>query len=140
MADATARLLLVRHAESEGNRDRCFTPTPDVPITEAGRAQAHATAELLASRYRPIRLVTSPYRRARQTAGRLAARRGLGVEVEEALRERSYGTLAGQPYAAVRAYPDWDPLEYWRWCPPEGETFDAVVVRAGAVLDRIARA
>jgi len=28
------RLLLIRHGESEGNRDRVFCRTPDVPLTE----------------------------------------------------------------------------------------------------------
>jgi deoxyribonuclease-4 len=134
------RLVLVRHGESEGNRDRIFTPTPDVPLTEAGRAQVSAAAAWIATRFRPVRIVASPFTRARQSAEILAATFGLGVDVEEDLRERSYGALAGRPYAVVRDCPDYDPEVYWEWCPPEGgETLVAVARRAGAVLDRLVR-
>jgi broad specificity phosphatase PhoE len=134
------RLLLIRHGESEGNRDRTFTRTPDVPLTETGREQARAAAEWLAARHRPVRVVTSPFARARETAEILAARLGLPVAVEDDLRERSYGALAGQPYAVVRRGLDYDPAAYWLWCPPGGgENLVAVARRAGAALDRVAR-
>jgi probable phosphoglycerate mutase len=135
------RLVLIRHGESEGNRARAFTLTPDVPITETGREQVRAAAEVIASRFTPVRMVSSPFRRARQTADIIAQRLALAVEVEEDLRERSYGTLAGQPYEAARRCADYDPESYWLWCPPGGgETLVSVAARAGAVLDRVARA
>ena len=58
------RLLLIRHGESEGNRDRVFCRTPDVPLTEEGRCQARAAGEWIAERYAPVRIVTSPFARA----------------------------------------------------------------------------
>ena len=136
-----ARLILIRHGESEGNRDRIFTPTPEVGLTEAGRDQVRAAGEWIAARYAPARIVTSPFRRALQTAEIIAARLGLPVSVEPDLRERSYGELAGQPYAAARLCGDYDPGSYWLWCPPGGgETLVDVAARAGAALDRVARA
>ena len=36
------RLWLIRHGESEGNRERVFTPNAEVPLTETGIAQARA--------------------------------------------------------------------------------------------------
>jgi len=133
-------LILIRHGESEGNRDRVFTRTPAVPLTDAGRAQVRAAAERIAARYRPTRIVTSPFRRARETADILAARLGLPVTVEEDLRERSYRTLAGEPYDAARTTAGYDRARFWLWCPPGGETLLAVAARAGAVLDRVAGA
>jgi len=133
------RLLLIRHGESEGNRDRVFCRTPDVPLTEEGCCQARAAGEWIAERYAPVRIVTSPFARARQTADILAGVLGLAVVVEPGLRERSYGELAGQPYGAVRAHPDYDPGVYWQWCPPGGESLVEVAARAGEVLDRVAR-
>jgi glucosyl-3-phosphoglycerate phosphatase len=135
------RLVLIRHGESEGNRDRCFTLTPDVPMTRIGHEQIRAAAEWVATRYRPAAIVTSPFRRARETAAIIAARLGLPVRVEEDLRERSYGSLAGKPYAAARACADYDPAAYWLWRPPDGgETLVDVAARAGRVLDRVAAA
>jgi len=127
------RLVLIRHGESEGNRDRIFTHTPEVPLTDAGHAQVRAAAEWVAARYRPVAVVSSPFLRARQTAAILAERLALAVRVEEELREQSFGELAGQPYAALRDSSDYDPARYWLWRPPGGETLLEV-----AALDRVA--
>ena len=132
------RLVLIRHGESEGNRDRIFTHTPEVPLTDAGHVQVHAAAEWVAARYRPVAVVSSPFLRARQTAAILAERLALAVRVEEELREQSFGELAGQPYAALRDSSDYDPARYWLWRPPGGETLLEVAARAGAALDRVA--
>lgn len=135
-----ARLILIRHGESEGNRDRVFTATPEVPLTDVGQEQVRAAGELIAARYAPARVVSSPFRRARQTAEIIATALRLPVTVEEDLRERSYGALAGQPYGAARGAAGYDPTAYWTWCPPGGgETLVDVARRAGAALDRVAR-
>ncbi|HEV7732357.1 MAG TPA: histidine phosphatase family protein [Candidatus Binatia bacterium] len=127
------RLILIRHAESEGNRAQCFTPHPEIPLTDVGRAQALDAAAVLAARFAPTRIVSSPYLRARQTADILGGHLGLAVEVHDDLRERSYGELAGSPYSTPR--PGYDKSRYWTWRPPGGETLDEVVQRAGAALD-----
>ncbi len=132
------RLILMRHAESEGNRDGCFTPHPEIPLTDRGREQAQAAARLIAERLAPVRIVSSPFLRARQTADILSMVLGLDVEIAEDLRERSYGELAGSPYSSPRV--GYDPTCYWTWRPPGGETLEEVLLRAGAVLDRIAAA
>jgi len=135
------RLLLIRHGESEGNRDRAFTATPLVGLTPAGREQVAAAAGWIAEGYRPAYIVTSPFARARQTAAILADRLKVPVHVDEDLRERCYGELAGQPYGSARTSPGWDPMTYWLWCPPGGgETLVEVSARAGAALDRVAAA
>jgi probable phosphoglycerate mutase len=135
------RLVLIRHGESEGNRERTFTRTPEVPLTDAGREQVSAAADWIATRYRPVRIVSSPFARARETADIIARRLVLPVAIEQDLRERCYGELAGQPYAAVLGCPDYDRATYWLWCPPGGgETLVEVAARAGAALDRVAAA
>ena len=130
------RLLLIRHAESEGNRDAIFTTTPAVPLTERGRMQARTAAEWIRANHPPARIVTSPFARARETATILADVLGVPVDVEPDLRERDYGLLAGKPYSTPR--PDYDRSQYWLWRPEEGETLVEVASRVGAVLDRIA--
>ena len=132
------RLLLIRHAESEGNRDQVFTATPLVPLTPLGRIQAHTAASWMAARYSPVRVVTSPYQRARETASIIAEVLQLPTMVEQDLRERDYGRLAGLAYATPR--PGYDRERYWTWRPDEGETLEEVLERVGAALDRIAAA
>ncbi len=127
------RLLLIRHAESEGNRDQVFTRTPDVPLTARGQTQARGVAEWIRNHHSPARVVSSPYQRARQTAAIIADVLSLPTHIEEDLRERDYGLLAGQAYATPR--PGYDRERYWTWRPEAGETLEEVLVRIGAVLD-----
>jgi len=132
------RLLLIRHGESEGNRDSVFTRSPAVGLTDRGREQARQAGAWLREHYEPARLVSSPFTRARQTADLMAAAMRIGrIEVEQALRERSYGEMAGLPYTTPRH--DYDRSAYWSWRPPSGETLEEVALRVGPVLDRVAR-
>jgi probable phosphoglycerate mutase len=132
------QLVLIRHGESEGNRERRFTRTPEVPLTPEGLEQARAAARWIASRFAPVRIVSSPFRRALQTSAALAETLGLPIDVEPELREMSYGDLAGQPYEVGRGIRGVSP--YWDWRPPNGETLVEVLARAGAALDRLAAA
>jgi probable phosphoglycerate mutase len=132
------RLVLIRHGESEGNRERRFTRTPEVPLTLEGVEQARAAGRWIAARFAPVRLVSSPFRRALQTGEALAESLNLPIDVEHDLREMSYGNLAGQPYEVGRGIRGASP--YWDWRPPNGETLAEVVARAGAALDRVAGA
>lgn len=79
----TVQLLLVRHAlplRSEPGQGS------DPDLSEEGIAQAERLPAAL-SRFPVSRLVSSPQRRAIQTAGPLAAELGLQVEVDERLAE-----------------------------------------------------
>ncbi len=73
---------LIRHGEAERG-----TGAPDAErrLTPAGRAAFEALARALAPSLRLARILSSPYRRARQTAGILATATGALVEVESAL-------------------------------------------------------
>jgi len=132
------RLLLVRHGESEGNRAGRFTLHPGIPLTDEGEGQVRAVARWIRASYAPRVIVSSPFARARQTAGLLADAFGVIVKIEPDLRERNYGALAGEPYGTPRS--GYDPAAYWTWQPPDGETLLEVAGRAGAALDRIASA
>ncbi len=134
------RLVLIRHGESEGNRERRFTRTPAVPLTDLGREQVRRSAEWIAAASAPVRIVSSPFQRALDTAAILAEVLALPVDVEDDLRERSYGELAGEPYEVARASANYELAAYWEWRPPGGETLLEVASRAGAALDRVARA
>jgi broad specificity phosphatase PhoE len=84
-------MILVRHAESEWNlhygRTRIDPGLPDPPLTAAGREQAERLVDDLAAEG-VIRLISSPYRRALETASIIAARLDLAISVEPLVRER----------------------------------------------------
>jgi probable phosphoglycerate mutase len=131
------RLILVRHGESEGNRDRTFTHSPAVPLTERGREQARRAAAVIAAQFAPVGVVGSPYTRARQTAEIIAAILALPLAIEEAFREQSLGSLAGQSYDVVAQDPAFDPACRWAWRPPGGESLEDVQRRVVPALDRL---
>ena len=134
------RFVLVRHGESEGNRDRVFTHTPDVSLTGTGREQARAAAALIAGRYKPTRLVASPFVRAQQTAQIIAEVLQLTVETESAFREQSFGRLAGEPYDALLVDPTYHCTPRWEWRAPGGESLLDVYARVAPAFEQLAKA
>jgi broad specificity phosphatase PhoE len=94
-----AVLHWARHGENTANLSRRLSyRVYDADLTERGIAQAVQLAEaLLGSAHQPELLVSSPLRRARQTADILAARLGLPVAAElDDLREVNVGELDGR--------------------------------------------
>jgi probable phosphoglycerate mutase len=98
----TTTLLVIRHGETEWNRDQRFQGHGDSPLTQTGRIQAQALARRLAGA-RIDRLVSSDLGRARETAGYLAAATGLDVHTDARLRERHYGPFEGLTLAEIKA-------------------------------------
>jgi broad specificity phosphatase PhoE len=133
------RLILVRHGESEGNRDRTFTQHVDVALTELGIEQARAAGEIIIERFRASRIIASPYARAYRTAEVIAEMIGLEVEIEPAIREQSFGVFAGQPYESLLSDAAYHEGPRWNWRPQEGESLVDVFERAVPALERIAR-
>jgi len=135
------RLILIRHGESVGNRDRIFALDPrELPLTERGYQQAREAGMRLAQRYQVELVVASPYVRAQETARVIAAALGVPLEIEPDLYERDVGALRGKPYDSILAHPDYDPQRSWAWKPEGGESFQDVEARVGPILDRLARA
>ena len=141
MQDSTVeprRLILIRHGESVGNRDRLFTTSPDALLTDLGRQQARQAGALIARLFKPEMVVASPYARARETGEIIARELELTVEFEEGLHEQSYGHLAGKAYELVFDDPNYEPARPWLYRPPGGETREEVRMRVAPVLERIA--
>jgi broad specificity phosphatase PhoE len=82
----TTELLLVRHGQSEGNVG-CSTD-PDCALTQLGLEQARAAARRLAGfDLSGFAGITSPYRRAVQTAREIRAATGLAFAEDDDVRE-----------------------------------------------------
>jgi broad specificity phosphatase PhoE len=136
-----SRLILVRHGESAGNRDRIFATSPhDLPLTELGYRQAHEAARRIAQLFRPEIIVTSAYLRAHETARVIADTMGLPLTIEANLHEREIGAHRGRSYDSFMAEPDYDPQRPWAWKPQNGESYEEVQARVGPILDRLAAA
>jgi probable phosphoglycerate mutase len=92
-------LILIRHGETDWNRDRRIQGATDIPLNDTGREQARATAALLRDRLDaslPATIVSSDLARARETAEIIAGELGLAApRAYRGLRERAYGEAEG---------------------------------------------
>ena len=131
--------MLVRHGETDWNRDNRFQGHADPPLNEAGRAQARELAETLGTRDFAA-LHASPLRRATETAEILGGSLGLEPVADDALKEVDVGSWSGLTRSDVEArYPDgfarW--LEYGHgW--DDGETYEELGARVVSGLLAIA--
>lgn len=103
----SSRLYLVRHGETEWNRQQRVQGSTDIPLNDTGRAQALASAALLA-RVEPHAVFASPLLRAFETAEIIARTLGLPVPVPvPKLVERHYGEAEGLNYRQIeKRFPD----------------------------------
>ena len=90
------RLLLVRHGESVWNRERIVQGQAGPGLTDRGHEQARHLGDWLAAEVDgDVTFVSSDLVRCRETAAPLAALLGREPDVEEALRERHFGSWQG---------------------------------------------
>jgi broad specificity phosphatase PhoE len=97
------RILVVRHGETHENAAGIVQGQLDTDLNAFGRLQAATTARHL-STVRFDRIITSPLRRARDTAQAILdqqpASSDLRLEQDDRLKERGLGVLEGKVYAA----------------------------------------
>jgi broad specificity phosphatase PhoE len=124
-----ARLVLIRHGETEWSASGKHTSVTDVPLLESGRRDALLLRERLAGRGFAL-VLSSPRARARDTA----ALAGLEVQVDEDLVEFDYGSYEGRTTPEIREErPGWS---VWKDGAPGGETAVDVGARADRVIER----
>jgi broad specificity phosphatase PhoE len=94
-------LLLVRHGETDWNRDGRWQGHSDTQLNDAGREQAR----LVAAEIGAVDVIyASDLARARETAEIIAAELGgLEVRLDERLRERSFGAWEGKTAPEIEA-------------------------------------
>lgn len=132
----SVRLLLIRHGQAGG--EGAFYG-PEAPLTKSGLRQSHHIAEALADRG-VTRVVSSTFRRARQTAEATASRLGRPLEVDERLVEFQMGDESATTIEQIIGEKQY--LRLWR---PQhslsegGETLQSFQARVSAVLSDLVR-
>jgi broad specificity phosphatase PhoE len=132
-------ILLVRHGETDWNRENRFQGRADPPLNQTGRAQAvdlsvTLAAEELAAVY------SSPLRRALETAEIVAAAHDQEPATIDALREVDVGSWEGLTRTEVE---DRYPEQFARWLEHEqgyedGETYEQLSGRVIPALFALA--
>jgi broad specificity phosphatase PhoE len=130
---------LVRHGQTDWNAERRTQGWTDIPLNATGREQALAAAVELAER--PVgTVISSDLSRARETAEPIAARAGVPLALEPALRERGFGVAEGMRDAEIER--DFRGHLDGRWSDPDfsfegGESRRDVYERVGAYLTEL---
>lgn len=137
-------LYLIRHGETDYNKERKIQGSCDIPLNEYGRELARETAEGLKDIPFDV-IFTSPLCRARETAEWIARGRQIPVYEDKRLQEICFGEYEGL-CCGRRGYnvPDggvffdtffFDTENYQ--APPGGESFEDVISRTGAFLTEL---
>jgi probable phosphoglycerate mutase len=135
-------ILLVRHGETSANARGLLLGRANPSLSGVGREQAYGVAELLrrelGGEQQPLAVLSSPLRRARETAECIADVFELDVEDEPAMMEMDYGEWDERPLAEI-------PREVWvgwrddvDFAPPGGESLRSVQTRVSACMGRVA--
>ena len=111
-----AIVYVVRHAESEANREGRYQGRHDSPLSTLGRRQAAALADALASSGACV--ISSPLSRCVETARPLAERLGVSLQCDNRLIEIAHGTWEGRLRDEVERE-DAARMRAWRTAPHE---------------------
>jgi probable phosphoglycerate mutase len=123
-------LYVVRHGRTEANASGQLLGRADPGLDDLGQRQALALAEVLPSQ---ARVISSPLRRCRETAGFLRDT----PDTDARLLELDYGELDLRPLSEI-------PAEMWAawradpgFRPPGGETLEELSRRVGNLLEEL---
>jgi probable phosphoglycerate mutase len=135
-------VYLVRHGETDWNRDGRWQGCTDIPLNATGETQALALAERLRA-HRIARIVSSDLSRAHRTAEIVATALGVDELVLDAeLRERGFGLFEGLTREECESrYPaEWKIYRAEAGLPPGAERHDLVAERMVRAVTRAALA
>lgn len=139
-----ARLVLIRHGETVGNRLNLWTGWTDTPLSKTGWDQVRRTAQRLENNpLNAVALYTSPIGRAQGTADIIGRALNLSPISDDALKEMHFGDMEaidGDSFADEypELYARWrDRLdESFAW--PGGEARHEFRARTAGALKRLA--
>lgn len=143
------RLILVRHGETDWNREGRLQGGQDIPLNALGRLQAAEAAgrlKELEPAYAGLDYIGSPMQRARETMDILRAELALpagAYRLEDRLRELTFGEWEGFTWRdirkAEREQAHLRERDKWGFVPPGGESYRMLAERVRPVLEGLER-
>jgi broad specificity phosphatase PhoE len=136
------RLFLVRHGETAQNLQMRYLGLSDASLTESGEHQARCVADAL-SQF-PVKMVlSSPLRRAADTAASIRNKCGVTLRLDSRLAEGSFGRWEGRTRDEVLSLGETDAMLLARWesdsscSPPGGESIESVQKRILSLVEEL---
>ncbi|MEO0250167.1 MAG: histidine phosphatase family protein [candidate division WOR-3 bacterium] len=109
------KLYIVRHGETQWNKEEVFRGRKDVPLNETGLWQAERTGAFFSNKKVEV-VYSSPLARATQTAEAICLATGARLSLDHAFIDMDFGPWEGLSLANVRtSYPQ--EFETWRKVP-----------------------
>lgn len=101
------KLILIRHGQTDMNKDQLYYGRLDVPINETGKEQAENTRKnLVELEIDYDKIYSSPMKRAYETA-EIVNYKNLEIEKDDELREMDFGIFEGLNYKEIiKKYPE----------------------------------
>jgi broad specificity phosphatase PhoE len=139
---AALRLYLVRHGETADNVQMRYLGTRDEPLTEVGMRQAIQAAAALSKL--PVKVIlSSPMRRAADTARQVQKTCGVELRLDARLAEGWFGRWEGLSRAEVLNLGSRDAELLLRWesdsscAPPGGESIEDIKRRVISLVEEL---
>ena len=134
-AQAQLTVYVVRHGQTDWNREGRIQGGTDKPLNATGREQAATLGRTLAD-VRIDAVYTSSHQRARQTAEVFEGR--APIRAMDELRERFFGKFEGANDKDAAIVADWNKRRFtWDDTMEGGESLDSQACRAEAALKAI---
>jgi broad specificity phosphatase PhoE len=134
------RLLVLRHGETDFNRQGRYQGSTDTKLNEQGLIQARQAAANLAHVHID-RIVSSPLKRALETARVVAEFAGTEVETIAEFAERRLGAFEGLTKTEIdQRYPEdkgWKMMRQFYAAPPKGESLLDFSIRVKKGLETL---
>lgn len=127
-------LYLLRHAQSQANRERILASRLPYGLTPEGREDAQRIAEELSAQLSIGRIYSSPLRRARETAEPFERACSIEAIIDERLSEQELGIYTGMGYDQVKTMKGYEKevANRWEWVPEGGESYEMIARRVSS--------
>lgn len=143
------RLILIRHGETDWNREGRLQGGQDIPLNDLGRTQAAEAAQRLRTLepgFAALDFIGSPMHRARETMDILRAELDLApgaYRLDDRLKELTFGSWEGFTWRdirkAEREQAQLRERDKWSFVPPGGESYGMLAQRVRPVLEELQR-
>jgi probable phosphoglycerate mutase len=133
----TTRFGLIRHAQTQWNREKKIQSQSDSPLTSEGKQQAEKWGGLL-NTVSWDRIIASDTGRAFETATRINSILQIALTSDKRLREQNWGQWTGKTVREIKRDEPQVLAEQiragWKFCPPDGEDRMSVSKRSQETL------
>jgi broad specificity phosphatase PhoE len=140
-------LYVIRHGETDWNKEGMLQGQRDIPLNEQGEKDAHRSGDILSTLidvYNPPPFFVSPLMRAQQTARIICERLDQSLPVistDVDLMELTFGRWEGMTWREITQRFPHDASarqrDKWGYVPPEGENYDMLLTRVKRAGERI---